>query len=497
MEGFNSMPTAPRPAPITIPHPTNAKYQKIPKTPTNELGQATKLDLCSCNTRQTVTFHITWMTFWLCFFVWFCTANIYHQISSDFNLTFGQHQLAGTISVTSTVFFRLIIADLCFKYGPRVSYVIVLISTTLSLFGMALVQSATGYIIFHLFLGIAGASFVVTQYHITRMFSPHIVGFSQATAAGFGNFGGGCANFVMPLLVRYSSISWRWFMFILAAVAYLFCLIYYVGTADHPKYLSEHKEAEEPHFPIDLIEMDRDAKHVPPDKQIRIPLKDAVTNYRTWILFLCYAACFGVEITFYLVGAHYFASEYDLDEVASGLVVMMWSSMNLFARPFGGWMSDKFEMVTRVKILFVLLFCESIFLILFGMIGGLSIGAAIAVSLLFSVCVQMAEGVVFNMTPFIQPKSVGHVIGIVGTGSDGILGAVFFMFGIFMPWQHTDYDVRYTWIIVGGIVMMISFAALTIKFSEREVLETKQNEQACYDLGTLDTDGSRSDTDVA
>eukprot|EP01083_Nonionella_stella_P088402 246384_1 len=454
--------------------------------PTNEHGQACKLQLCACKAKQITTFHITWITFWLCFFIWFCTTNMYDEISTDINLTLTQHQLAGTLSVTSTIVFRVLISDFCFKYGSRFSYIIILISTILSLIGMALIQDAIGYIIFHVFLGIAGASFVVTQYHTTRMFSSQIVGFAQAMTAGFGNFGGGCANFIMPLLMQYTNLSWRWYMVMFAAIAFLFCFLYYFATSDAPILPSDYASPPTPQCPIDLIHLEEEIDKIkPPDKQIGMSFRDAFSDYRTWILFTAYAACFGVEITFYLVAAHYFQIEYNLTEIESGLIVMIWSAMNIFARPLGGFVSDKYDMERRVKMLFAILLVESIFLILFGIIGHLSVYAAVVVSLLFSICIQTAQGVVFNITPLIQPKSVGHVIGIVASG--GNLGATFFIFAIFLPWRSTDLDEQYTWVIVGGIVMVISFITLRIKFTEREMHDFDQQIQACYDLDRLET----------
>eukprot|EP01083_Nonionella_stella_P042537 114863_1 len=480
------------PGPLSNPSPQSGKYQKLPKTPTNEHGQATKLHFFSCEAAQR-TFHITWLTFWLCFFVWFCTTNICHEISSDLNLTMTQHQVAGTLSITSTIFFRLLIADLCRKYGSRVTYIIVMIGVIVSLIGMALIQSVVGYMIFHVALGIAGASFVVTQYHITRMFSDKVVPMAQAISAGFGNFGGGCANFLVPVLIYYTGLSWRWFMIIFAVVVFVFCFLYYFGTTDHPIVPENPSVSKlEPQFPIDLVER-QNAKQQdtptrgPPDKQIGHSFRDAITDYRTWILFLCYAASFGVEITFYLFAAHYFQRAHGLGTIMSGLIVMIWSSMNLFARPLGGWFSNQYDMTGRVGWLFVLLFLESLFLMLFGVVGHLSLYGAIGVSLLLSVCVQMAEGVVFNITPFVQPKSVGHVMGIVG--SDGTLGATFFSFAIFIPWGKTQFDERYTWIIVGCIVMIIAFGSLRIKFTEREMMEMRQKERECYDLDRLETEG--------
>ncbi len=45
-------------------------------------------------------------------------------------------------------------------------------------------------------MGIAGTSYAVSEYHITRLFAGKILGKAQEMTAGFGNFGGGGGNFI-------------------------------------------------------------------------------------------------------------------------------------------------------------------------------------------------------------------------------------------------------------------------------------------------------------
>jgi NNP family nitrate/nitrite transporter-like MFS transporter len=107
---------------------------------------------------------------------------------------------------------------------------------------MALVQTAAGYIITSLFIGIVGASFVITQYHTTAMFAGKCIGTANATSAGWGNFGGGCANFFMPLLFFHfvndygvaENVAWRICMLIPACGYLVMAAIYWFFTVDRP-----------------------------------------------------------------------------------------------------------------------------------------------------------------------------------------------------------------------------------------------------------------------
>eukprot|EP01084_Bolivina_argentea_P270193 459379_1 len=450
---------------------------------TNEHGQAIRLDFWKCKwiAPQIRTFHITSITFWICFFVWFCTVNIFESISNDLtDLTLTDHQLAGALSVTSTIIFRLIISSVAKQFGSRISYLIVLIFTAISLIALALIQSVIGYIMVHIFIGLSGASFVVTQYHTTRMFTGKIVGLSQAISAGIGNFGGGCCLFIMPLIVNNTSISWRIWMGVLAVILFIFCFIYWFGTYDNPKPSAASISL----ISIDSVKHIGTVKNTVPDKTVGL-FKDAACDYRSWILFLSYAACFGVEITFYLVGAYYFQTEYELNELSSGLIIICWSSINIFARPLGGQLADKYDPRKRVNLLVLVLFLESVFILLFGALGRLHLAAAVIVSFLFSICVQMAEGITFALVPWIQPKSIGSVIGIVGSG--GNFGSTFFMFAVFLPVNMSTIDPQWSYVILGIIVMIISLITHLVKFDDRDIRDFNTTVKACFDLENIQT----------
>ena len=219
---------------------------------------------------------------------------------------------------------------------------------------------------------------------------------------------------------------------------------------------------------------------------------DVLKDYRVWMLFICYAICFGVELTFYLQAAYWFRQQFGFNEITSGVLVVVWSSMNLPARPFGGYYCDRYQVQRRVYILWVVLFMEGIFTLLFGSsleYNYLSFGIiyTVIMMLLFSWTVQMAEGVVFSIVPFIKPLSkeqTGMVMGIVGCG--GNVGAVLFTFCIFLPFTKkriaidndddmniNDNDIDNNnmfnpWMIMGLIIMLLSFSSLFIRFSAQE-----------------------------
>eukprot|EP01084_Bolivina_argentea_P073752 133825_1 len=446
------------------------------KMPTNQQGQATRLWLCHCQSLQIRTFHITWFTFWLCFLGWFATANLFPQISADLKLTPVHKAIAGGCSVASTVIFRVITGVLCDSLGPRKSYPCLLIITAFPIAGMALVTGPIGYIIVSLFIGIAGASFVITQYHTTSMFAGKTVGTANATSAGWGNFGGGCANFFMPYLYQHfrdaygvdNSTAWRLCMVVPAVTYLVMAFVYYTFTQDRPP-LPASQRKNDPQLDVTANKKGNDV-----DGSV---FKIGAGDYRTWILFLVYAACFGIELTVlrfavgYLTGA-----QFALKQSMAGFIILLFSLCNLFARSIGGVIADivsrfsKESLHGRVYSLFIILLVESVFLILFAFGAHEtwinSLPYTIVMLIMFSLCVQAAEGATFAIVPFVQPKAIGPVAGIVGAG--GNMGAMLFAFCIFtsVPISISWFT---AWLILGIFVFCVSFATLGIRFSEEEI----------------------------
>merc|ERR1719428_2511861 len=109
---------------------------------------------------------------------------------------------AGVASVGSTIFVRVALGTLLERFGP------VNVQSSLLTFGAIWVFAAAGisapwnYTLIRFFIGCAGATFVTNQFWCSLMFAPQIVGTANATAAGWGNLGGGVTQiFIMWALV--------------------------------------------------------------------------------------------------------------------------------------------------------------------------------------------------------------------------------------------------------------------------------------------------------
>lgn len=122
--------------------------------------------------------------------------------------------------------------------------------------------------------------------------------------------------------------------------------------------------------------------------------KAASLNSNSWLLFIQYASCFGVELTMNVASANFFENRFDLTRESALAISSFFSWMNLFARGAGGLFSDianfKYGITGRVYTQAILLVFEGIFVIVFSLTHTLA--AAIVVVVLFSFFVQASEG---------------------------------------------------------------------------------------------------------
>ena len=416
-------------------------------------NKATRINLFSLRTPQMRAFHMSWFAFFLCFFAWFGIAPLMAVVRDELSLT--KAQIGNTIiaSVAITIFARLFIGWLCDRIGPRLCYTGLLVLGSLPVMGIGFATGYESFLLFRLGIGVIGASFVITQYHTSVMFAPNCVGTANATSAGWGNLGGGVTQMVMPLvfgvwaMLDFSdAFSWRASMAVAGAVCLVTGLAYYTFTTDLPD--GNFREL-------------RESGELPEKAKVKGTFTTAVADRRVWALFLIYAACFGIELTINNIAALYYMDYFGLGIKTAGLVAGLFGLMNIFARTLGGYVSDKFVqrggLRGRVRWLFIAVLVEGVALLFFSQMRVLAL--AIPVMIVFSLFVQMSEGATYSVVPFINKKALGSVAGIVGAG--GNLGAVAagFLF------RAEDVSYPDALLVLGGLVVVCSFAALTVRFS--------------------------------
>ncbi|TWI85552.1 NNP family nitrate/nitrite transporter-like MFS transporter [Lacibacter cauensis] len=411
----------------------------------------TKLNIFSLSGVQMKTFHVTWLTFFVCFFGWFGLAPLMPTIKEDLQLDKSQIGNIVIASVSGTIIARLLIGKLCDSWGPRKTYTTLLLIGAIPVMGVGLAESYTSFLLFRLAISIIGASFVITQFHTSMMFAANIKGTANAVAGGWGNLGGGVTNMVMPVIFAaivgfgYTKAeAWRYAMIVPGVMMLIAAFLYFRYTKDTPA------------GNYDEIEREVKAK----GKTDYSVLKD----WRVWALALAYAVCFGMEITFDNIAALHFVQEFKLTQGSAGFWAGVFGFMNIFARALGGIFADKvgkkYGMRGKGLLLATVLLLEGAGLILFAQAG--SFAMAIISMISFALFLKMANGATYAITPFVNEKNVGLVSGIVGAG--GNVGGM--LFGFLFKSKSITYVEAFGYI--GMIVIAVSLLVLVTKFTKKE-----------------------------
>jgi NNP family nitrate/nitrite transporter-like MFS transporter len=417
-------------------------------------NKANSINLFSLGTPQMRAFHLTWMAFFVCFFAWFACAPLMPVIKGEFGLSMAQIANINIAAVAITILIRLIVGPMCDHYGPRKTYTGLLLLGAIPVLGVALSQSYESFLFFRLGIGAVGASFVITQYHTSVMFAPKVVGTANATAAGWGNAGGGAAQALMPLMLGAlvmlgvsESMGWRVALMVPGVLMLIMAALYWRYTQDCPE--GNYSDLRERGIVVEGGKKGGWAS-----------FRAASANYRVWLLFVTYGACFGIEIFIHNIAAVYYVDHFGLSLKSAGMAAGSFGLLALFARALGGYLSDKMalrgNLNSRVTLLFILMIGEGIGLLWFAKAD--SVTYAVIAMLCFGMFTHMACGATYALTPFIDRKAMGGVAGIIGAGGNvGAVAAGFLMKG--------TGNIQQTLTILSALVIVSALCAIAVRFS--------------------------------
>lgn len=429
-------------------------------------GRATRLQLLSFATIPMRSFHLAWMAFFVCFFAWFAVAPLMPVIRDELGLTRDQIANINIAAVCVTIFVRLLIGPLCDRFGARLTYTWLLAFGAIPVIAIAFAQSYEGFLFWRLCIGAIGASFVITQFHTSTMFAPNVVGTANATAAGWGNAGGGATQAIMPLLLLAlvslgieQAMSWRIALFVPGVLMLIMAFVYYRFATDTP--LGNLNDAGV-----------RLATGQAQRRKGWETFLAAARDYRVWLLFVTYGACFGVELTIHNLAAVYYVDRFGLSVTTAGFYVGCFGLLALFARALGGIASDRLAgkrgLDGRVNLLFALILAEGLGLLAFAQTATAT--QAFIAMLIFGVFTHMACGATYSLVPFVNRKALGGVAGIVGAG--GNVGAV--AAGFLVKGTSSTQAALFT---LGVVVTVSALCALAVRFTQ----EQKAEERRLYD----------------
>ena len=146
--------------------------------------------------------------------------------------------------------------------------------------------------------------------------------------------------------------------------------------------------------------------------------------------------------------------------------------MNLFARALGGIVADKvgnkYGMRGKGVLLAGLLLLEGVGIMLFAQAGSLPL--AIVSMLTFALFLKMSNGSTYAIVPFVNPRAVGVISGVVGAG--GNVGGM--LMGFLFKSQNISYSQAFLYI--GGIVAVVGVLLFLVNFNKSVVVEPMETD---------------------
>lgn len=421
--------------------------------------------------------HLTWFAFFLTFLVWFNFAPFASAIKADLGLTEAQLRTLAICNVALTVPARIIVGMVLDRFGPRITYSVLLVFAAIPCLGFAFAQNFGQMVVSRLALSIVGCGFVIGIRMVAEWFPAKDIGLAEGIYGGWGNFGSAGAAFTLPSLaiatafLAEGQINWRFAIAFTGIVAAIYGVIYYFNVTDTPPGKVYQRPPSSAGMEITtrkdfwlLLLMNIPLVGVLGLITWRlhgVQLVNTATMYAIWGLLLglylfqayniwkankplmtgqaryipqerykfsqvanlqlAYVACFGSELAVVSMLPTFFQRGFGLSAALAGAVAGTYAFMNLFARPGGGWVSDKIG--SRKWTLVATLAGTGMGYLLFSSLGNtVPLFVVIAVTMLASFFVMAAEGATYAIVPLIKHRITGQIAGNVG--AYGNVGAV-------------------------------------------------------------------------
>ncbi|SDJ91211.1 MFS transporter, NNP family, nitrate/nitrite transporter [Ferrimonas sediminum] len=447
--------------------------------------------------------HLSWMAFFITFFVWFNHAPLLGVIADSLGLSGAQVKTLLILNVALTIPARVVIGMLTDRYGPRLTYAGLLALCSLPCFMFAFADDFATAALSRFLLGFIGAGFVVGIRMVSEWFPAHELGTAEGIYGGWGNFGSAAGAMTLPLLALWfgGDNGWRYAVAVTGVLSLLFSVIWYQNVNDTPKGSTYFKPKQSGAmevtskgdfalllvmklpmygalalltwklspagvkllsqplvyglygalgllFILEVVQAWRVNKGV-----FRTPVA-AEHQYKfkqVAVLNVLYFATFGSELAVVSMLPLFFAEVFELDMVYAGMLASAYAFMNLASRPGGGWLSDRFG---RKRTLIILTTGLALGYALMAQIDGnwpllLAVGAAMACSFF----VQAGEGAVFAAVPLIKRRLTGQIAGM--TGAYGNVGAVVYLTVLSMVDYATFFWVIAATAVVGLLTLLL------------------------------------------
>jgi NNP family nitrate/nitrite transporter-like MFS transporter len=436
---------------------------------------ASPLNILDVSKPSIRTLHLAWVAFFLTFVVWFSHAPLLAHIGEAFDLSSQQIKVLLTLNVALTIPARIVVGMLVDRFGPRLIFSLLLITSSFFCWGFAVADSYEMLALFRFLGGFVGAGFVIGIRLVGEWFPARQVGLAQGIYGGWGNFGSAAAAMTLPSLALLygGDDGWRYAIASVGVLTFLYGIFFYARARDTPKGSTYFKPKRSGGLEVSsmgdlyfyiamtvplylalavlswklsptnlglLSEGATQAMYVVlavlflfQTSQIwqvnKAHLRTGVPEFERYkfkqvaALNWAYFVTFGSELAVVSMLPLFFMETFELGAVKAGLLASGFAFMNLVARPGGGFFSDRFGRKRSMSFLVAGLAVG--YLVMAQIDSGWWIPLAVVATMACSFFVQAGEGAVFAMVPLVKRRLTGQIAGM--TGAFGNVGAVIYL----------------------------------------------------------------------
>ncbi len=415
--------------------------------------------------------HLTWFAFFLTFVCWFNFAPFASVIGKELHLDESQIKTILICNLAITIPARIIIGALLDRFGPRITYSILLMFAIVPCIATAVAQDFNQMVIARLLMGIVGSGFVLGIRMVSEWFPPKDIGMAQGIYGGWGNFGAFGAEFALPIVATGTAFlaggatNWRLAIVLTGVIAAIYGVIYYNSVTDTPPGAEYKRPAK---YGAMIVTSARDFYGLLIMNfglifalgllawrlaQPRLHFLNAGQMYSIWFLLaalyayqsyqawsvnrdvvigskqyapadrydfgqvallqLTYITNFGSELAAVSMLPVFFEKTFNLQHAAAAMIAATYPFLNLFSRPTGGYISDKFG--SRKWTMTIVSALIGIgYLAAHQIDRGWALPVAVAVTMFAALFAQAGCGSTFAIVPLIKKEITGQVAGNVG-----------------------------------------------------------------------------------
>jgi len=415
--------------------------------------------------------HLSWFAFFLTFVCWFNFAPFASTIAKDLSITPEQIKTLLICNLALTIPARIIIGMLLDRFGARKTFSILLMFAVVPCMATALSQDFNQLVLSRLLMGIVGAGFVVGIRIVAEWFPPKDIGIAEGIYGGWGNFGAFGAEFALPTLAVATAFlaggatNWRLAIALTGIITAAYGVIYYLNVQDTPPGKTFRSPKRSGAMEVTsaksfwamclsnlglILALALLAWRLAQPKigflnntqmlvvwGLLVALyafqtnkafsvnREVLSGKKTYapaqryqfrqiaILEFCYVASFGSELAAVSMLPGFFEKTFGLEHVIAGMIAATYPFLNLFSRPSGGLISDKFG--SRKWTMTIIMGGIGIsYLLAHGIDSTWSLPVAIAVTMFAAYFAQAGCGATYGIVPLIKKEITGQISGNVG-----------------------------------------------------------------------------------